>query len=79
VIEGVSEGEIKRSLATTSEGDGLVFTSIQICYDPLRKHKGNIMLDTIHFGVGDTIGKNLTDNSEDTIVDSMRNIIGQVS
>jgi hypothetical protein len=79
VIEGVSKGEIKGSLAITSEGDGLVFISIQICYDQLRKHKGNIMLDIIRFGVGDNIGKDLADNSGDTIVDSMRDIIGQVS
>jgi hypothetical protein len=57
----------------------VLYYIIQICYDQLRKHKGNIMLDIIRFVVGDNISKDLADNSEDTIVDSMRDIIEQVS
>jgi hypothetical protein len=36
------------------------------------------MLDIIRLGVGANIGKDLADNSECTIVDSVKIIIGQV-
>jgi hypothetical protein len=35
----------------------LYMISFQIYNDQLRKHKGNIMLDIIHLGDGDNIGK----------------------
>jgi hypothetical protein len=52
---------------------------MQIKYGQVLKHNGNLILDIIHFQLGANIGKDLTDNNEDTIVDSMHDTIGRFS